>query len=110
MPELSKKKSFSGSTETKPLREKEAKRLLKKIFGWVLVEKAKKIRKRFEFKDFAQAMKFVNKIAALAERERHHPDFFVSYDKVIVTIFTHKINGLHENDFMLAAKIEKIKK
>ena len=68
----------------------------------------KKIRSRFEFKDFKEAMIFINKVAAIAEEEGHHPDIFISYNKVTIELWTHSIGGLSENDFILASKIEKV--
>ena len=53
-------------------------------------------------------MDFVNKVANIAEEEGHHPDMYVSYGKCVVVLWTHAINGLSENDFILAAKIDKI--
>ena len=58
--------------------------------------------------DFRQALAFVNRIGELAEAEGHHPDIYLAYGKVRVTLWTHKINGLHENDFILAAKIDRL--
>lgn len=88
----------------------EAKKMLLHAKGWALAEEGKKIEKKFVFKNFAQAMEFVNKVAEIAESEGHHPDIFVSYNKVTITNYTHKIGGLHENDFILAAKIEELQK
>lgn len=65
-----------------------------------------KLQKHFEFKNFVDAMSFINKIAKLAEEEGHHPDFCVSYNKIDITLTTHAIGGLSQNDFVLAAKIE----
>ena len=62
----------------------------------------------FVFLDFSDAMKFVNKVADVAEHEDHHPDFSISYNTVRLDIWTHKIGGLSENDFILAAKIDAI--
>jgi 4a-hydroxytetrahydrobiopterin dehydratase len=67
-----------------------------------------KIKKEFRFKNFTEAMIFVNKIANLAESEGHHPDIFISWNKVRLELFTHAIHGLSENDFILAAKIDKL--
>lgn len=67
-----------------------------------------KITKRFTFKDFAQTMRFVNRIAEVAEREGHHPDMTISYNKLTLELYTHAIHGLSENDFILAAKIEQL--
>ena len=66
--------------------------------------------KKFKFKNFLEAMKFVNKVAEIAENEGHHPDFCVHYNKVEIEIWTHAINGLSENDFIVAAKIDKVLK
>jgi len=86
----------------------QANEYLEKVKDWSLVEDFVKIQKKFEFKNFVEAMEFINKVANLAEQEQHHPDIFVSYSKVTITIYTHKIGGLHENDFILAAKIDQI--
>jgi 4a-hydroxytetrahydrobiopterin dehydratase len=65
-----------------------------------------KIHKAYTFKDFRESMAFVNRVAAIAEEERHHPDLHISYRKVIIEIHTHAILGLSVNDFILAAKID----
>ena len=75
---------------------------------WAVVDN-KKIRREFKFEDFAEAMKFVNKVAALAEEEGHHPDLHIHWNKVLIELWTHEIGGLAENDFIVAAKIEEIK-
>ncbi|OLS29540.1 MAG: putative pterin-4-alpha-carbinolamine dehydratase [Candidatus Thorarchaeota archaeon AB_25] len=67
-----------------------------------------KIEKLFKFKDFKEAMNFVNKVAEIAEEQDHHPDIFVQWNKVTLTLWTHAINGLFENDFIVAAKIDEI--
>ena len=64
------------------------------------------IEREFKFKDFRQALDFVNRVGEIAERENHHPDILLSYGKVVIQLWTHKIHGLHENDFILAAKID----
>jgi len=81
---------------------------LQKIAGWN--ERDEKIHKRFQFEDFAAAMKFVHLMADLAEDVGHHPDFCVHYNQVDVTIWTHKIGGLSVSDFILAAKIDALPK
>lgn len=75
--------------------------------GWDcdLTVTPRKISRSFKFKDFIEAMKFVNRVADIAEGEQHHPDIAVSYNKVRIEIWTHAANGLTENDFILAAKI-----
>ncbi len=70
------------------------------------VDDNKKIKKKFKFKDFKEAMVFVNKVAGLAESERHHPDIEISYNIVEIELWTHAIGGLSVNDFILARKIE----
>jgi len=68
----------------------------------------KKISREFSFTDFGHTMSFVNKVADLAEEEGHHPVMHVYYGKVIIELWTHAINGLSENDFILASKIDKL--
>lgn len=70
------------------------------------IENSHHLRREFRFPDFADALAFVNQVGALAEAEGHHPDLHLSWGKVAVTIWTHKINGLTESDFVLAAKID----
>jgi len=67
-----------------------------------------KIAKEFTFKDFGQAMGFVNRVAEVAEAEDHHPDIDIRYNKVKIALWTHASNGLTENDFILAAKVDAI--
>ena len=74
---------------------------------WELVDD-KKIRRVFTFKDFKEAMIFVNNVADVAEAEQHHPDITVSWNVVTIELWTHSIGGLSENDFIVAAKIENI--
>ena len=73
---------------------------------WQVAE-GKKIAKTYRFPDFAQALAFVNRAGAVAEAEGHHPDLCLTWGKVDVTIYTHKINGLTESDFVLAAKLDR---
>jgi len=67
-----------------------------------------KIEKMFKFKDFKDALAFVNNVGVIAESEKHHPDIYLAYGKVKISIWTHAINGLSENDFILAGKIADI--
>jgi 4a-hydroxytetrahydrobiopterin dehydratase len=73
--------------------------------SWRVI-KGHHLEKEFKFKDFEQALAFTNKIGGLAEEQGHHPDIYLAWGKVRVTIWTHKIDGLTESDFVLAAKIE----
>jgi 4a-hydroxytetrahydrobiopterin dehydratase len=87
-------------------------KLLGEIDGWQVRAAAAyrppQLAKGFEFRDFAGAIAFVDRMAALAEAEGHHPDFCVHYSRVDVTLWTHAVGGLSENDFILAAKIDGI--
>lgn len=74
---------------------------------WNVIDE-KMIERSFKFKDFKSALNFVNKVGELAEKEGHHPDIFLSWGKVILRLMTHKIKGLHDNDFILAAKIDEL--
>lgn len=85
----------------------EVQRYMAGILGWQL-EEDKLIKKEFRFKDFAGAMAFVNKAAALAENEGHHPTILILYNKVRITLSTHAASGLSENDFIMAAKIDRL--
>jgi len=91
-----------------PLNSKEISNFLKDINdNWVSLLEIK-ISRTFNFDSYLKALSFVNKIANLAENEGHHPHIHLNFKNVEVIIFTHKINGLHENDFILAAKIDDI--
>ncbi len=68
----------------------------------------KKLKRSFKFNSFTDGVKFVNKVARLAERENHHPDIYLYYKKVEIALSTHAISGLSENDFILAAKIDRL--
>ena len=89
----------------KPLNPEEVGKLLSQVKGWE-TEEYKKIFKNFRFKDFKEAMIFVNKVAEVAEREQHHPDIHIFYNKVTIELWTHAINGLSQNDFILAGKMD----
>ena len=67
-----------------------------------------KLERQFKFKNFRQGLEMTNRIGTLAEQEGHHPDIFLAWGKVKVTLFTHKVNGLTEEDFILAAKIDRL--
>lgn len=93
-----------------PLNPEEAAELQKQLDDWSLIDGAHLLAKHFMFKDFKETMKFVNEVARIAEEEGHHPDMTVSYDSVTIELMTHAIGGLSENDFILAAKVDKIGK
>ena len=103
---LTQKKCIPCEAGTLPLEEEKIDELLKQIPTWQL--KDGHLYKKFKFKNFVETMEFVNKIAEIAENEGHHPDFCVHYNRVEIELFTHAIKGLSENDFIVAAKIDKI--
>ncbi len=91
-----------------PLDREEAERLRAAVPRWELDQDAKTIRRTFRFKNFREALAFVNAVADIAETEGHHPDITIHYQRVPLTLTTHAIGGLSENDFILAAKIDRL--
>lgn len=87
------------------LKEGDIKKYLSELTDWHDVENHH-IEKTFLFPDFKTALSFVNEVGALAELEGHHPNISFTWGKVEISIWTHKINGLHENDFILASKVD----
>jgi 4a-hydroxytetrahydrobiopterin dehydratase len=88
-----------------PMPREDAETLLADTPGWALNDQATQIERTFKFGDFAQALAFVERVAALAEAEGHHPDITFGWGYCRVVFYTHKIKGLHENDFIMAAKV-----
>jgi len=89
-----------------PLKSDAIKQLLCELDnGWQVIDEHH-LEKQYKFKDFAQALQFVNKVGQLAEQQGHHPDIYLAWGRVKLTIWTHKIKGLHQNDFILAAKAD----
>ena len=83
----------------------------KKVDGWDVKSNEKKIyllEKNFKFKNFLESQNFVNKVCEIAEIEGHHPDIWFGWGYAKIKIFTHAIKGLHESDFILAAKVDRI--
>jgi 4a-hydroxytetrahydrobiopterin dehydratase len=82
--------------------------LMPEIPEWTLFERngVPRIRRTFRFRDFRSAVDFTNKVADIAEEEDHHPTILTQWGKVTVTLWTHAINGLHQNDFIMAARID----
>jgi 4a-hydroxytetrahydrobiopterin dehydratase len=92
-----------------PMENFEEEKNLQALTGWELNrEQIHKLRRKFIFKDFKEAMVFVNKVASIAEEEGHHPNFIIVYNKVELELYTHAIKGLSLNDFILAAKINNL--
>lgn len=108
--DLVNKKCLPCEAGTPPLTKVEAEKYLKEVGDWELVEDGGKfkIRRRFQFDTYLAGIGFVTKVAKLAENEGHHPDIFVGYKRVTVNLTTHAIGGLSENDFIMAAKINKL--
>jgi 4a-hydroxytetrahydrobiopterin dehydratase len=75
--------------------------------GWQVVAEHQ-LEKEYSFRDFREALAFTNKVGALAEAQGHHPDIYLTWGKVKLTVWTHKVNGLTESDFVLAAKADKL--
>ncbi len=105
MTELQEKRCMACEAGVPPLTKDKIAELLKKIPGWELNNDNKKISRRFEFKNFYKTMAFVNAIAWIANQENHHPDLSVGFNYCVVNYSTHAIDGLSENDFICAAKI-----
>lgn len=103
---LTEKKCVPCEGGVPPFDPSETEKYLKKVDNWNL--EGNKIHKIYHFADFTKTMDFVNKVAKLAESEGHHPDMHVSYGSCKVILWTHAINGLSENDFILAAKIDRL--
>lgn len=105
--ELDEKKCVPCEGIGKPLTDEEADKLLEKVPGWT--RDGIKIKRKWKFKDFDEAMVFVNKMADIAREEDHHPDFTLyEWNNVTVELWTHAVGGLSENDFIVAAKINRI--
>ncbi len=92
-----------------PLPKAEAEALLAQVEGWRILEDHR-IERVFTFEDFAKALTFTNSVGAVAEAQGHHPEIHLGWGRVAIEIWTHKINGLTESDFILAAKIDTIER
>lgn len=110
MSKLAKKKCVPCEEGGEPLSREEAQKLLGELNDWLLIDDAHMLAKSFHFKDFEESIAFVNKVAAIAEEEGHHPDLTISWGDVGVELTTHAMEGLSENDFIIAAKIDEIEK
>jgi len=97
-------KPCEGGVE--PMSAEEARDMLGRVGDWELDDAGKTIGRGFKFKNYYEAMAFVNALAWIAHREDHHPDLEVGYNRVHVAFSTHAIGGLSENDFICAAKID----
>ena len=107
MTELADKKCVPCRGGVPPLKGKELAPLHKSVPQWKVVNEHHIVRE-FKFPDFAKALEFVNRVGALAEEQGHHPDILLAWGKAEVTLWTHKIDGLTESDFIMAAKIDRL--
>lgn len=103
---LSEQKCVPCHGGTEALGSSEAIQLHKEIPEWTLHDKS--LERNFKFKDFHAAMRFVNRVADIANEQDHHPDLWISYSKVRIELSTHAIGGLSRNDFIMAARIDQL--
>jgi 4a-hydroxytetrahydrobiopterin dehydratase len=90
-----------------PLRSEELEELHRQVPGWELVEEHH-LKRKFRFDNFRDALIFVNEVGGIAERQGHHPDIEFGWGRAEIMIFTHKIDGLSESDFIFAAKVDRL--
>lgn len=111
MNELIKKKCVPCEGNIIPFNVSEIHKYLKKVDGWNVLKNKEKIFyliKKFTFKNFLESQNFVNKVSSISEKEGHHPDILFGWGYAEIKITTHAIEGLSENDFILAAKIDQL--
>jgi len=104
---LADKKCVACAGGVPPLAGEELARLQKELGGDWQVVNGHHLEKAYKFKNFRDALAFVNRVGAVAEDEGHHPDIFLGWGKVKLTVWTHKIDGLTESDFVFAAKADR---
>ena len=105
MSELASKNCVPCMGGVPPLKGEALQALQRQVIGWNVVED-RHLLKAFKFPDFRKALDFVNQVGEIAEKEGHHPVITLTWGRVEIKIYTHKINGLTESDFILAAKID----
>jgi 4a-hydroxytetrahydrobiopterin dehydratase len=99
-----------ASAGARPLKGAEMRALLAQLGKSWKVVRGRSLEREFKFKDFRAALAFTNRVGAVAEKQGHHPDVFLSYGKVKLALSTHDVGGLSENDFILAARLGKIRR
>ncbi len=107
MPELADKTCVPCRGDTPPLKGAEVKELQQKVPGWEVIEEHH-LWREFRFKNFREALDFVNRVGEMAEEQGHHPDIDFGWGRAALTVFTHKIDGLTESDFVFAAKVDRL--
>jgi len=106
MPKLTTLKCTACEGGVKPLTSQDFHPLLEQVPLWKVIN-GKQIEREFQFKNFKTALAFVNTVAKIAEKEKHHPNLFLhGWNKVRLTLYTHAIGGLSKNDFIVAAKVD----
>lgn len=109
MKDLTKKHCIPCESGDPPLPDSKEDELKVQVPSWLLLRDGEhKLRRQFKFKDFMEAIDFVNKVAKIANEEGHHPDIYIFYNKVQLDLFTHAVGGLSENDFIMASKVDKL--
>ena len=106
MSELANKQCIPCIGGVPPLKGGELSRMLGLLGNGCKLVKEHHLEKQYEFPDFRQALDFTNRVGEVAEQQGHHPDVYLAWGKVVLTLWTHKIDGLTESDFILAAKID----
>ena len=104
--DLKEKKCKPCDGKMKPMSPEAAQAMRAHVPKWSIRKDSPRLWREYTFKDFARAMKFVNKVAEVAEAEQHHPDIHIHWNLVKLVLWTHDIGGLSENDFILAAKLD----
>jgi 4a-hydroxytetrahydrobiopterin dehydratase len=107
MSDLADKTCVPCRGDVPPLRGKELEELERQLPDWEVVE-GHHLRREFRFRNFREALDFVNRVGELAEEQGHHPDIDFGWGRAAITVFTHKIDGLTESDFVLAAKVDRL--
>lgn len=107
MPDLAQRDCVPCRGGVPPLQGEQIRELFAQLDGWQVINEHH-LQKTYEFKDFRESLGFVNRVGALAEEQGHHPDICFGWGKADITIWTHKIDGLTESDFVLAAKIDRL--
>lgn len=106
MKDLAEKECIPCKGGTPPLKGEQLRKLTEQLgHGWHVVDEHH-LEKEYKFPNFREALAFTNKVGQLAEKIQHHPDIYLAWGKVRLTLWTHKIDGLTESDFIFAAKVE----
>jgi 4a-hydroxytetrahydrobiopterin dehydratase len=107
MPELAQKECVPCKGGVPPLKGDALASLARQLDNWQVINDH--LEREYKFENFRQALEFTNKVGELAEKQNHHPDIYLTWGKVKLTLWTHKIDGLTESDFVFAAKVNQLK-